>query len=689
MSTKGFKFLSIAIILVCFVLSLGYAQSSSSPKLIIYEAPKTMKPAEDVKVKVGGYDVFVYNIPVNPNRRWMGNEEITLSSTPMCYFDFAGGKLKIEVTNSKDINSCKVLPTSYNITPQVSGKKTVFYIEDPGFYTVIFNDSPDRALHIFANPIEENIPDKSDPNVIYIGPGEWTIDNIALQSGQTLYISGGAVVHTNIQGIFLNNITIRGRGIIDGSIWKNWLTPGEVARVPINLRNSKGITIEGVIITNPNAWALNLFECENTIVKNVKIITARQNGDGITIQSSKNINVSNSFVRSWDDSLVVKNYTGDSKFINFNNIQIWTDLAQSMEIGYETNKGKKENAVISDISFRNITVLYNFHKPVISIHNSDDALVKNISYENIVVENALMGQGDAGENNQLIDFAIIPSQWSSTKERGNIRNIQVENVKVLRGNFPPSRIVGYDETHTVENVSIKNLEILGKKITTLEEGRFKINLFVKDISITEEKELVTPSVKEYDPKLIDSIPDIKSEDVMLVKTPDQKEAQIPENLKAPEPVVPETPSGVNVALKKPLQANGFQDIYMGKYANDGKIKSYWEGKANSYPNIVTVDLQNVYKIHTIRIALNPDKIWGKRVQTLEIKYSLDGQNYDTLMPKKDYVFDPLTSNIVDIKLSEPTEVRYVQIIFYANTGATGGQIGELEIYSDEANVQQN
>lgn len=49
------------------------------------------------------------------------------------------------------------------------------------------------------------------------------------------------------------------------------------------------------------------------------------------------------------------------------------------------------------------------------------------------------------------------------------------------------------------------------------------------------------------------------------------------------------------------------------------------------------------------------------------------------------LFDPLTSNIVDIKLREPAEVRFVQIIFYANTGATGGQIGELEIYSDEVN----
>lgn len=680
---KFFKYLILAILSIMLILNISiYAQNISNPKLVIYEAPKTMKPAPDIKVNVGGRDIFVYDIPVNPNRRWLGNTEMNLSSTPMCYFDFDGSRLKIEITTTKDIKSCNILPTSYNIKPIINGKKISFYIEEPGFYTVIFNNSPDRALHIFANPIEENIPDKNDPNVIFIEPGEWTIDNIPLESGKTLYISGGAVLHTTIHGTLVNNITIRGRGIIDGSIWKNWLTPGEYARVPINLRNSKGITIEGIIITNPNAWALNLYECENTIVKNVKIITARQNGDGITIQSSKNINVSNCFVRSWDDSLVVKNYSVDSRFINFNNIQIWTDLAQSMEIGYETNKGKKENAIISDISFRNITVLYNFHKPVISIHNSDDALVRNIYYENIIVENAYMGQGDAGENNQLIDFAVLASQWSSTKERGNIRDIYVENVKVLRGNFPPSRIIGYDEKHTVENVYIKNLEILGKKITNLTEGKFKINPFAKNINILQDKNPPVLTLKKYDPNLISKIPNLKNEEIKIIKTPEQKEAQTPEIFKI-SVIVPEKPKGENVALKKPVESTGYQDVYRERYINDGKVKSYWEGKANTYPNIVKLDLEQVYPIHTIRIALNPDPIWSKRVQTFEIKYSLDGENFDVLIPKADYVFDPMRSNIVDIKLPQPTEVRFIQIIFYANTGATGGQIGELEIYSGE------
>ncbi len=157
-------------------------------------------------------------------------------------------------------------------------------------------------------------------------------------------------------------------------------------------------------------------------------------------------------------------------------MQLWTDLAQSMEIGYETNKGNQDNAQISNITFENITVLNNFHKPVISIHNADDALVSDITFKNVVVENAQMGSGDGTEAPYLIDLNITDNQnWSTTKERGQIRNVLIDGVKVLSGKFNASRISGFDENHTVDGVTIKNLEILGEKITSFEQGQFEIN----------------------------------------------------------------------------------------------------------------------------------------------------------------------------------------------------------------------
>jgi len=157
-------------------------------------------------------------------------------------------------------------------------------------------------------------------------------------------------------------------------------------------------------------------------------------------------------------------------------MQLWTDFAQSMEIGYETNKGQAEDVSISDITFRNITVLNNFHKPVISVHNADDAIIKEVTFQNITVENAQMGSGDGDEMPYLIDIHIPKtSNWTSTKERGTIDHIIIDNVKVLSGKFSPSRVEGFDENHKISNVSISNLEILSEKITGFEQGKFQID----------------------------------------------------------------------------------------------------------------------------------------------------------------------------------------------------------------------
>lgn len=67
----------------------------------------------------------------------------------------------------------KISPLNYGITPEIDKENhTVkFTITEPDTYTVTFNDSPERALHIFANPIETDVPSPDDENVVYIGPG--------------------------------------------------------------------------------------------------------------------------------------------------------------------------------------------------------------------------------------------------------------------------------------------------------------------------------------------------------------------------------------------------------------------------------------------------------------------------------------------------------------------------------------
>ncbi len=495
----GLLAVAILIMSVLLLKNRGSARSINmleDAKLVLYEGPKSLKDAgeedlvsisenqrdfslmhcTDTKVTVNGYDCYVYDTNVNHSRTWHDYYLPAISRTPVTYFDFEGAAQIVITVPDRDLNSVKISPLAYGIEPEIDKENSsvTFTITQPDNYTVTFDNSPERALHIFANPIETDVPDKDDESVVYIGPGEWNIDAIILEEGQTLYISGGAVVHGVVNATNVKNVTVKGRGIIDGSHLEGW--KGKMAYVPLKFDNCENITIEDVIVLNPNAWVCQGYDSQNGVIDGVRIISPRPNGDGISLQSCVNFEVKNCFVRSWDDSLVVKNYAGNSKNITFHDNQLWTDFAQSMEIGYETNKGNQENASITNVTFENITVLNNFHKPVVSVHNADDAQVSGIVFKNIIVEENHVGSGDADVMPYLIDINIAQSSnWSTTKERGTICDITIENMQVLSGNFPTSRISGFDTEHMVDGITIRNLNILGQEIKDFESGKFEID----------------------------------------------------------------------------------------------------------------------------------------------------------------------------------------------------------------------
>lgn len=500
------QYLAMAVLLIAAVYGIVLLKQElvnrtendtfANTRVVLYEGPASLRDAtkEDLKntsengrdisllhstdtfVTVNGEACYVYETNVNHTRQWVSNYCPPMSRTPVAYFDFEG-MVEITVTVPDiELESVKISPVSYDIQPEIDPKthSVSFRLDTPDVYTLQFNGEPERAVHIFANEIETDLPDFDNPDVIYIGPGEWNIESIMLKKGQTLYLAGGSVVHGVVNANFESDITVCGRGILDCSHLEGW--QGRSASVPLKFDYCTNVKIKDIILLNANAWACQAYNSSDGVIDGIKIITSRPNGDGISLQSCQNYQVCNCFVRSWDDSLVVKNYSQSSTDISFTNMQLWTDFAQSMEVGYETNKGSKEGVFMSNIVFENITVLNNFHKPVISVHNGDDALLENVIFRNIMVEHEEIGSGDGAEMPYLIDINIMQnSNWSTTKNRGQIRNVTIENVTFLEGEENPSRILGYDREHAVENVTVRNLNLFGKKITDAQEGKFEID----------------------------------------------------------------------------------------------------------------------------------------------------------------------------------------------------------------------
>jgi len=112
--------------------------------------------------------------------------------------------------------------------------------------------------------------------------------------------------------------------------------------------------------------------------------------------------------------------------------------------------------------------------------------VHAIVYRNIVVENAFM-QGDNGNNKELIEMTLQNSAWSTVKDEfGSIDDVLIDGLTVLRtldGKVPASRLSGYGEENRITNVTLRNVTILGEKMTNLKQMKLRYDDYCEGIVV--------------------------------------------------------------------------------------------------------------------------------------------------------------------------------------------------------------
>jgi len=336
-----------------------------------------------------------------------------------------------------------------------------------------------NSLHLFANPPETNPPAPNDPNVIYFGPGIHEIGHLEVGSGKTVYVAGGAVVRgvikpdekfsisgysglRNYQPTFQlrgNNITLRGRGIIDGS------RSTTHARHLVHVQGTN-LVLDGVILRDSSTWTVPVRRCENVLINNLKLIGYRANSDGIDICNSRNVTVQNCFIRTLDDLIVIKSDRGQGgvRGIVAKNCVLWNEVAHALSVGAEL----REN--VSDVLFTDCDVIHDQGREwTLRVYHCDASLVSNIRFENLRIE----------ESKRLISAWIGKAVWSRDAERGRIREVSFKEITAA-GDSPRIELKGFDAEHAVENVSFQNVRINGQPLTRAE---VKTNEFVRGITV--------------------------------------------------------------------------------------------------------------------------------------------------------------------------------------------------------------
>ena len=339
-------------------------------------------------------------------------------------------------------------------------------------------------------------------NVRFFGPGIHEAGLIELKDNETLYLAPGAWVKGNVRSIGTRNVSIRGRGVLDGSdIQRRAGTGGDMpggdgTRNMIYLEKTMGAKIEGITLFNcESAWTVYMTGTTGTRVDGVRILnpSVHYGNDGFDIDSSSDVRIENIFVRTNDDCVVVKNLRDvDTHDITVRHAVLWNmpTGGNGLEVGFESR-----NKPIHDIHFQEIDIIHVERGSAISIHNGDAAMIEDVTYDDIRVEDA---------RRKLFDFAVIYAQYGADKPaskvensqrldqggtwdgllsyspeekadrakfRGHIRNIRVTRLNVVEGALPYSVIAGFDTEHDIENVLIEDLQYQGRPILNAKEAK--------------------------------------------------------------------------------------------------------------------------------------------------------------------------------------------------------------------------
>lgn len=491
--------------------------------------PTGEKVSRDYQIKLGGVEAPAYLARVSAmafDTMWPGHQRPLSQTEEASVLSFIMDEpVQIEIESARSFEEVVIRPLSKNIVPTVNGNTISFTVPACGQYTVEL-DGWHKPLTIFANPDVDFGVDPGDPDVIYFPAGVHHTGEIKLESNQTLYIDAGAVVYGSVTAILADNVKIVGYGILDGSWEKrtNTTTPvpfdesrctythqfalkdnlpapgqppvkGSVLlkdresfeaylvetnqlKSCVRLYRCKNCQVTGVTLRDAPTYTVIPAHCDNVVFDNVKLIGHwRYNSDGIDFFNSRNCVVKNSFLRCFDDCIVLKGIVGwdtwNMENILVENCVLWCDWGRNLEIGAETSAPEYKNIV-----FRNCDCIHLMHI-ALDIQLCDYAHIHDVIFDDIRVEYTKYDEECTYQVSDDMEFVSkhgipwlmyagmsdISYCFCIERVKGKISDITFQNIQVFTDNeeeIPRCELRGFDERSYVENVTFRHITVNGK-----------------------------------------------------------------------------------------------------------------------------------------------------------------------------------------------------------------------------------
>ena len=262
-----------------------------------------------------------------------------------------------------------------------------------------------------------------------------------------------------IYGEDLKNIALEGRGTIDGQGTTFNDRPFRERPYLIRLVGCQNVLVRDVTLVNSPMWVQHYLACDDLVISRIRVNSYDGvNNDGLDIDSCRNVRVSDCYISSSDDAIVLKS-TSDQTCENVTITNcVMSSTCQGFKLGTESNGGFR------NISVSNCTI----RKP-----GADECDWDRVP------------RGEAAIGLLMIDGGIL--------ERINVSNITVRGMRAIlfirvrnraRPFVPggPKPGIGQARDVHISNIIARDIGLRGSDITGL-PGNPVENVSISDVDI--------------------------------------------------------------------------------------------------------------------------------------------------------------------------------------------------------------
>lgn len=237
--------------------------------------------------------------------------------------------------------------------------------------------------------------------------------------------------------------------------------------VMVSIQESKNVMFDGPVFQNSPAWCIHPLVVENLIVRNITVRNPwySQNGDGIDVESCKNVIVENSNFDVGDDAICIKSgkdKIGRERGIPCENLIIRNNIVYhghgGVTVGSEMSGGVR-NMQVSNCTFMGTDVGLRFKSNrgrggVVENIFISDVLMTDIP-TNAISFNLYYGGKSVSEMLEVGETQEEAVIEPVTEETPQFKNISIKNI-TLKGAMQAVFLQGLPEMN-LENIELSNM----------------------------------------------------------------------------------------------------------------------------------------------------------------------------------------------------------------------------------------